>query len=122
MKLIINYLQLPLVTLKNGSFYFSLTPASSVSSPRRRRRDGQEIRRIGPWLQLQSRATSATLGVAYFLHTHSFAFFLVAQVASGVIQFVGWPCIIAVVGNWFGHTSSRGTIMGGGGHSWFLHS
>uniref|UniRef100_K3XWS9 Major facilitator superfamily (MFS) profile domain-containing protein n=1 Tax=Setaria italica TaxID=4555 RepID=K3XWS9_SETIT len=24
----------------------------------------------------------------------------------------GWPCVVAIVGNWFGHSSKRGTIMG----------
>uniref|UniRef100_R7WCV9 Major facilitator superfamily (MFS) profile domain-containing protein n=1 Tax=Aegilops tauschii TaxID=37682 RepID=R7WCV9_AEGTA len=34
------------------------------------------------------------------------------RVASGVVQSAGWPCVVAVVGNWFGHASRRGTIMG----------
>jgi hypothetical protein len=51
------------------------------------------------------------LGAAYFLHTHSLAFFLMVQVASGGIQFTGRPCIIAVVDNWFNDTSSCGSPL-----------
>ncbi|KAF0904964.1 hypothetical protein E2562_039208 [Oryza meyeriana var. granulata] len=40
------------------------------------------------------------------------AFLSAYAVASGVVQSAGWPCVVAVVGNWFGHASNRGTIMG----------
>jgi MFS transporter, OPA family, solute carrier family 37 (glycerol-3-phosphate transporter), member 1/2 len=74
--------------------------------------DRGDLRRLLGAAMLASGATSAALGVAYFLGIHSLAFFLAAQVASGVVQSAGWPCVVAIVGNWFGHTSSRGTIMG----------
>ncbi|CAM0913082.1 unnamed protein product [Alopecurus aequalis] len=74
--------------------------------------DRADLRVLLAAAMLASGATSAALGAAYFLDVHSLAFFLAAQVASGVVQSAGWPCVVAVVGNWFGHTSSRGTIMG----------
>ncbi|XP_047075424.1 putative glycerol-3-phosphate transporter 5 [Lolium rigidum] len=74
--------------------------------------DRADLRVLLGAAMLASAATSAALGAAYFLDIHSLAFFLAAQVASGVVQSAGWPCVVAVVGNWFGHASSRGTIMG----------
>uniref|UniRef100_A0ACD5XY30 Uncharacterized protein n=1 Tax=Avena sativa TaxID=4498 RepID=A0ACD5XY30_AVESA len=74
--------------------------------------DRVDLRVLLAAAMLASGAASAALGAAYFLDVHSLAFFLAAQVASGVVQSAGWPCVVAVVGNWFGHTSRRGTIMG----------
>lgn len=74
--------------------------------------DRGDLRRLLGAAMLASGAASAALGAAYFLDVHSLPFFLAAQVVSGVVQSAGWPCVVAVVGNWFGHASSRGTIMG----------
>ncbi|CAN6208480.1 unnamed protein product [Urochloa humidicola] len=74
--------------------------------------DRADLRRLLGAAMLASAAACAALGAAYFLDVHALAFFVVAQVASGVVQSAGWPCVVAVVGNWFGHASKRGTIMG----------
>ncbi|KAI4976681.1 hypothetical protein ZWY2020_050288 [Hordeum vulgare] len=74
--------------------------------------DRADLRVLLGAAMLASGAASAALGAAYFLGVHSLPFFLAAQVASGVVQSAGWPCVVAVVGNWFGHASRRGTIMG----------
>ncbi|KZV29623.1 glycerol-3-phosphate transporter 5 [Dorcoceras hygrometricum] len=50
-------------------------------------------------------------GLGYFVHLHSFAAFLFIQVLCGLFQSVGWPCVVSVVGNWFGK-AKRGLIMG----------
>lgn len=50
-------------------------------------------------------------GAGYWLNVHSFYYFLVIQMASGLFQSIGWPSVVAVVGNWFGK-SKRGLIMG----------
>jgi MFS transporter, OPA family, solute carrier family 37 (glycerol-3-phosphate transporter), member 1/2 len=50
-------------------------------------------------------------GAGYWLNVHSFYYFLVIQMVSGLFQSVGWPSVVAVVGNWFGK-SKRGLIMG----------
>lgn len=60
---------------------------------------------------LGSAAAAGAMAAAYFLSVHRLWFFLAAQVASGLFQSVGWPCVVAVVGNWFGK-SRRGLVMG----------
>ncbi|KAL6558347.1 hypothetical protein OROMI_018697 [Orobanche minor] len=50
-------------------------------------------------------------GLCYFLDLHSFGVFVFIQVFCGLFQSIGWPCVVAVVGNWFGK-SKRGLIMG----------
>lgn len=50
-------------------------------------------------------------GLGYFLDVHSFAFFVIVQILCGLFQSIGWPCVVAVVGNWF-EKSKRGLIMG----------
>ncbi|KAA0050045.1 putative glycerol-3-phosphate transporter 5 [Cucumis melo var. makuwa] len=36
---------------------------------------------------------------------------LSVQVVCGLVQSIGWPCVVAIVGNWFGR-ARRGLIMG----------
>lgn len=74
--------------------------------------DRADLRRLLGAAMLASGAACAALGAAYFLDVHALSFFVAAQVVSGVVQSAGWPCVVAVVGNWFGHASKRGTIMG----------
>lgn len=50
-------------------------------------------------------------GLGYFLDLHSFGAFVLIQVFCGLFQSIGWPCVVAVVGNWFGK-AKRGLIMG----------
>ncbi|KAI3926360.1 hypothetical protein MKW92_049087 [Papaver armeniacum] len=50
-------------------------------------------------------------GLGYWWNIHSLGFFLVVQIVSGLFQSIGWPCVVSVVGNWFGK-SKRGLIMG----------
>ncbi|PIN20312.1 Permease of the major facilitator superfamily [Handroanthus impetiginosus] len=50
-------------------------------------------------------------GLGYFLDLHSFGVFVVIQVFCGLFQSIGWPCVVAVVGNWSGK-AKRGLIMG----------
>lgn len=50
-------------------------------------------------------------GFGYFLDLHSFGAFVFIQICCGLFQSVGWPCVVAVVGNWFGK-AKRGLIMG----------
>ncbi|KAJ8528137.1 hypothetical protein K7X08_021829 [Anisodus acutangulus] len=50
-------------------------------------------------------------GLGYFLDVHWLGFFLIVQILCGLFQFIGWPCVVAVVGNWFGK-AKRGLIMG----------
>lgn len=50
-------------------------------------------------------------GLGYWLNVHVLGFFVAVQVVCGLFQSVGWPCVVAVVGNWFGK-AKRGLIMG----------
>ncbi|KAL0358308.1 UNVERIFIED_CONTAM: putative glycerol-3-phosphate transporter 5 [Sesamum angustifolium] len=50
-------------------------------------------------------------GLGYFLDLHSLGVFVVIQVCCGLFQSIGWPSVVAVVGNWFGK-AKRGLIMG----------
>ncbi|KAL8040741.1 hypothetical protein ABFX02_10G118200 [Erythranthe guttata] len=50
-------------------------------------------------------------GLGYFLDLHSFGVFVFIQLFCGLFQSMGWPCVVAVVGNWFGK-AKRGLIMG----------
>lgn len=56
-------------------------------------------------------------GLGYFLDLHSFGFFVFIQILCGLFQSIGWPCVVAVVGNWFGK-EKRGLIMG----AWSSHT
>lgn len=50
-------------------------------------------------------------GIAYYYDIHSFWYFFVVQVLSGLFQSTGWPAVVVCVARWFG-PSSRGTIFG----------
>nr|GME20950.1 putative glycerol-3-phosphate transporter 5 [Ipomoea batatas] len=56
-------------------------------------------------------------GLGYFLDVHWLPFFVVVQILCGLFQSIGWPCVVAVVGNWFGE-GRRGFIMG----AWNSHT
>ncbi|KAK8954878.1 putative glycerol-3-phosphate transporter 5 [Platanthera zijinensis] len=55
---------------------------------------------------------TAAFGFAYWLDVHRLWFFLAVQITGGLVQSIGWPCVVAVVTNWFGDSSRRGLIMG----------
>ncbi|OWM65962.1 putative glycerol-3-phosphate transporter 5 [Punica granatum] len=50
-------------------------------------------------------------GLGYWFSVHLLFFFVSVQIVCGLFQSIGWPCVVAVVGNWFGK-SKRGLIMG----------
>ncbi|XP_061347106.1 putative glycerol-3-phosphate transporter 5 isoform X2 [Gastrolobium bilobum] len=50
-------------------------------------------------------------GLGYWLDVHVLGYFVGVQIVCGVFQSIGWPCVVAVVGNWLGE-SKRGLIMG----------
>ncbi|XP_037687218.1 glucose-6-phosphate exchanger SLC37A1 isoform X2 [Choloepus didactylus] len=60
---------------------------------------------------LASGAFTALFGLGYFYDIHSFGFYVVAQVANGLVQTTGWPSVVTCLGNWFGK-GRRGLIMG----------
>ncbi|XP_008105676.1 glucose-6-phosphate exchanger SLC37A1 [Anolis carolinensis] len=54
---------------------------------------------------------TAMFGFGYFYNIHSLWFYIVAQIANGLVQTTGWPSVVTCVGNWFGK-GRRGLIMG----------
>ncbi|KAJ7542670.1 hypothetical protein O6H91_09G006000 [Diphasiastrum complanatum] len=50
-------------------------------------------------------------GMAYWWNIHVLWYFLFVQMMAGVFQSTGWPCVVAIVGNWFSN-NKRGLIMG----------
>ncbi|KAL5019747.1 hypothetical protein ScPMuIL_002639 [Solemya velum] len=54
---------------------------------------------------------TAAFGFGYFWNIHAIGYFIVVQVVCGFLQATGWPCMLAIMGNWFGK-SRRGFIMG----------
>ncbi|KAK4781257.1 hypothetical protein SAY87_017363 [Trapa incisa] len=50
-------------------------------------------------------------GLGYWFDVHLLLFFMSVQIVCGLFQSIGWPCVVAVVGNW-SQKSKRGLIMG----------
>ncbi|KAJ9688830.1 hypothetical protein PVL29_014467 [Vitis rotundifolia] len=50
-------------------------------------------------------------GLGDWLNVHKLGFFVGVQIVCGLFQSIGWPCVVAVLGNWFGK-EKRGLIMG----------
>lgn len=51
-------------------------------------------------------------GLAYYYDIHNYWFFVIIQLILGAFQSTGWPACLAAVGNWFGHSSKKGLILG----------
>ncbi|KAA8535273.1 hypothetical protein F0562_030276 [Nyssa sinensis] len=60
---------------------------------------------------LGSGVFTVVFGLGYWLNVHVLGFFVLVQIMCGLFQSIGWPCVVSVVGNWFGK-SKRGLIMG----------
>ncbi|XP_038988231.1 putative glycerol-3-phosphate transporter 5 isoform X1 [Phoenix dactylifera] len=73
--------------------------------------DRIDLRRFLAFGMLGSGVSTAAFGMGYWWGVHRLGFFLAVQIVSGLFQSIGWPCVVAVVGNWFGK-SKRGLIMG----------
>ncbi|NXU80838.1 G6PT2 protein, partial [Oreotrochilus melanogaster] len=54
---------------------------------------------------------TAMFGLGYFYNIHSLWFYIMAQIANGLVQTTGWPSVVTCIGNWFGK-GRRGLIMG----------
>ncbi|ETE71998.1 Glycerol-3-phosphate transporter [Ophiophagus hannah] len=54
---------------------------------------------------------TALFGIGYFCNIHSLWYYIIAQVANGLVQTTGWPSVVTCIGNWFGK-GRRGLIMG----------
>ncbi|KAG9456178.1 hypothetical protein H6P81_000686 [Aristolochia fimbriata] len=73
--------------------------------------DRVDLRSFLAFGMLGTAVSTVVFGLAFWLKIHRLAFFLMVQIVSGMFQSTGWPCVVSVVGNWFGK-SKRGLIMG----------
>ena len=46
-----------------------------------------------------------------WLHLYSKTYYLLLWGINGLVQSSGWPCVVSIVGNWFGKTG-RGLLFG----------
>ncbi|KAM7264365.1 hypothetical protein ACFE04_002048 [Oxalis oulophora] len=60
---------------------------------------------------VSSGVLTIVFGLGYWLSVHSFGFYVTVQFVGGLFQSIGWPCVVSIVGNWFGK-DNRGLIMG----------
>ncbi|XP_006137929.1 glucose-6-phosphate exchanger SLC37A1 [Pelodiscus sinensis] len=60
---------------------------------------------------LASGLFTAMFGLGYFYNIHNLWFYMIAQIANGLVQTTGWPSVVTCIGNWFGK-GRRGLIMG----------
>ncbi|XP_078149963.1 major facilitator superfamily protein isoform X2 [Carex rostrata] len=74
--------------------------------------DRTDMRKFLSLGMLLSGASTAAFGLGYWFDIRHLSFFVFIQVISGVVQSIGWPCVVAIVGNWFGKSSKKGVIMG----------
>uniref|UniRef100_UPI00398E3D6A glucose-6-phosphate exchanger SLC37A1 n=1 Tax=Pristiophorus japonicus TaxID=55135 RepID=UPI00398E3D6A len=60
---------------------------------------------------LSSGLFTTLFGLGYFYNIHSLRYYIIIQVANGLVQTTGWPSVVTCIGNWFGK-GKRGLIMG----------
>ncbi|CAN9498045.1 unnamed protein product [Ophioblennius macclurei] len=60
---------------------------------------------------LSSGLFTCLFGLGYIYNIHSLSFYVLVQVANGLVQTTGWPSVVTCIGNWFGK-GRRGLIMG----------
>ncbi|KAF2975406.1 hypothetical protein EK904_001972 [Melospiza melodia maxima] len=51
---------------------------------------------------LASGLFTAMFGLGYFYNVHNLWFYIMAQIANGLVQTTGWPSVVTCIGNWFG--------------------
>jgi len=49
--------------------------------------------------------------LSQWISLYNKAFYLIIWALNGLVQSSGWPCVVAIIGNWFGKTG-RGFIFG----------
>ncbi|XP_053732250.1 glucose-6-phosphate exchanger SLC37A1 isoform X1 [Synchiropus splendidus] len=60
---------------------------------------------------LTSGLFTCLFGLGFTFNIHNMSFYIIVQVANGLVQTTGWPSVVACIGNWFGK-GRRGLIMG----------
>ena len=73
--------------------------------------DRIDLRKFLAYGMVGSGAFVFLFGMGYWWNIHSFPYYFLVQIFTGLLSAIGWPSVVAVVGNWFGKTK-RGLIMG----------
>ena len=73
--------------------------------------DRLDLRKFLTWGMLGSGVCVVLFGMAYFWQIHSMPYFLGVQIVGGFFQATGWPSVVTIMANWFGH-GKRGLVMG----------
>ncbi|KAK6309553.1 hypothetical protein J4Q44_G00194340 [Coregonus suidteri] len=60
---------------------------------------------------LMSGLFTCLFGLGRIYNIHNLSFYIIVQVANGLVQTTGWPSVVTCIGNWFGK-GRRGLIMG----------
>ncbi|KAL3747849.1 hypothetical protein ACJRO7_016633 [Eucalyptus globulus] len=73
--------------------------------------DRMDLRLFLVFGMMGSGLLTIVFGLGYWFDVHLLGYFVGVQIACGLFQSIGWPCVVAVVGNWFGK-AKRGLILG----------
>eukprot|EP00250_Pteridium_aquilinum_P011588 c20175_g1_i1 orf=371-2092(-) len=73
--------------------------------------DRLDLRLFLAFGMMSSGACVCLFGFGYWWDIHSFWYYFIVQVITGLLSSIGWPVVVSIVGNWFGKTR-RGFIMG----------
>ncbi|XP_014667224.1 PREDICTED: sugar phosphate exchanger 2-like, partial [Priapulus caudatus] len=55
--------------------------------------------------------TTVLFGLGRIWNIHLLTYYMAVQIAGGIVQSTGWPCVVTCVGNWFGN-GHRGLLFG----------
>lgn len=97
-----------LLSTIDGTFLFTYAVAMFFSGHLGDRLDLRGFLAVG---MLGSGLAVCLFGMGYFWDIHSMNYYVAVMIFGGIFQSTGWPCVVTVVGNWFGK-SKRGLIMG----------
>uniref|UniRef100_A0A0L8FGW4 Sugar phosphate exchanger 3 n=1 Tax=Octopus bimaculoides TaxID=37653 RepID=A0A0L8FGW4_OCTBM len=74
--------------------------------------DKYELRKVLSFGMFSSGVVVLCFGyVTEATHVYKKYLYMILMVLNGLLQSLGWPCVVAIMGNWFGK-SSRGFILG----------
>ncbi|CAK8684253.1 unnamed protein product [Clavelina lepadiformis] len=86
-----------------------MTNISSFSCPKHVRFELRKVLSIGMWLSGCMIFLFGTL--TQWIHFYNKALYITLWCLNGLFQGTGWPCVVAIMGNWFGK-SERGLVFG----------
>ncbi|MCO5576151.1 hypothetical protein L7F22_029959 [Adiantum nelumboides] len=73
--------------------------------------DRLDLRKFLTFGMVSSGGCVCLFGFGYVWDIHSFWYYFIIQVITGLLSSIGWPVVVAIVTNWFGETK-RGLLMG----------